>query len=415
MSDARSNLLVLQGGGPTPVVNTSLFGVIDEARRSPQVRRVLGARFGVQGLIENNLVDLSSLPTDQFLRLKSTPGAALGSTRVKPSKADFEHIIEVLRDLNVRWLLMIGGNGSLRGADMIGHFADRAGYDMTVIGVPKTIDNDIAMTDRCPGFASAARYVAQSVRDLGMDVRTLPQPVSIFETMGRSVGWLAGASVLGRMDPAHAPHLVYMPEKAFDLDHFLDDIDDVVTRNGWAVAVVTEGIRTASGKAVFETDYESQRDALGRAVAGGVAAHLAAHVTTRLKLRCRWEQPGLVGRTSMLHVAEQDRADAIYVGRAAVRAGLAGAHNHRHLLALLPLTDEQSETTHKMVPLAHLPHDRAVPTEWLGDSPAEPVATPFLRYARRLVGELIDFPTPLFESLPVLVEKETLAAKELLK
>ena len=150
---------------------------------------------------------------------------------------------------------------------------------MTVIGIPKTIDNDIAQTDRCPGYGSAARYVAQSVRDLGMDVRTLPQPVSIFETMGRSVGWLAGASVLGRMDPAHAPHLVYMPEKAFDLDHFLDDIDDVVTRNGWAVAVVTEGIRTASGKAVFETDYESQRNALGCAVAGGVAAHLAAHVT----------------------------------------------------------------------------------------------------------------------------------------
>ena len=124
MSTHDAKLLVLQGGGPTPVVNATLFGVIDEARRHDQITGILGARFGICGLVNSDIVDLSSLPTDEFLRLKSTPGAALGSTRVKPSKADFEHIIEVLRDLNVRWLMMIGGNGSLRGADMIGHFAD---------------------------------------------------------------------------------------------------------------------------------------------------------------------------------------------------------------------------------------------------------------------------------------------------
>jgi 6-phosphofructokinase 1 len=383
-----------------------LFGVIDEAKRSSQVNRVLGARFGVEGLIENNLVDLNSLSATQLSQLRTSPGAALGTTRVKPSDTELEQITDLLREQNVRWLLMIGGNGSLRGAEAIGLAADRAGLDVCVVGVPKTIDNDIAQTDRCPGFASAARYVAQSVRDLGMDVRTLPQPVSIFETMGRSVGWLAGASVLGRIDPSHAPHLVYLPERVFDVQSFLRDIEETVASHGWAVAVVTEGIRKVDGSAVFEVEHDAQRDSLGRAVMGGVAAFLASQVASQLNLRCRWEQPGLCGRTSMLHVAAQDLIDAEFVGRSGVRAAIEGVCNHVHMVALNPLSGDSTEPTCRLVPMARLPRHRAVPEDWLGESPRSPVAAPFMKYAGRLVGKLVEYPVPIGEIAAPLVAKE---------
>ena len=367
---------------------------------------MLGARFGVQGLIENNLVDLTSIPSSQLSGLKTAPGAALGTTRVKPSEDELEQIVELLREQNVRWLLMIGGNGSLHGAEALGLAADRTGLDLCVIGVPKTIDNDIAMTDRCPGFASAARYVAQSVRDLGMDVRTLPQPVSIFETMGRSVGWLAGASVLGRIDASHAPHLVYLPERVFDVDSFLRDVEETVSTNGWAIAVVTEGIRKVDGSPVFEVEHDAQRDSLGRTVMGGVASYLANKVASQLNLRCRWEQPGLCGRTSMLHVAPQDLLDAEFVGRCGVRAAMEDGKNHLHMVALNPLSGDSTEPTCRLVPLARLPRHRAVPEDWLGESPRSPVAAPFLKYASQLVGKLVEYPVPLGETATPYVAKE---------
>ena len=200
MSATLGKLLVLQGGGPTPVVKASLFGVIDEAVKSAKFSHVLGARFGVAGLLKSDFVELSSISSSEIERLRTTPGASLGTTRYKPGEDELGRIRDILRKNDIQSVLLIGGNGSLRGADAIAEAVKAAG--VSVIGIPKTIDNDICCTDRCPGFGSAARYVAQSVRDLGMDVRSLPQPVSIFETMGRSIGWLAAASFLAKMDEA---------------------------------------------------------------------------------------------------------------------------------------------------------------------------------------------------------------------
>jgi 6-phosphofructokinase 1 len=322
----RGNLLVIQGGGPTAVINTTLFGVIDEAM--PRFDRVLGARFGIEGLVRGDLLDLSAVPRREIERLKDSPGASLGSTRHKADASELDRIVGTLRLHDVRALIVIGGNGSLRGAEAIADAVRRERYDCCVVGAPKTIDNDIVGTDRCPGFASAARYIAQAVRDLGMDVRTLPQPVSLFETMGRSVGWLAGASVLAKIDADHAPHLVCLPERPFDVARFLGDIDRVVRKHGWAVAVVTEGLKAADGQPIYENVAASQRDALNRALPGGVASHLANVVTRELKIRCRWEKARLCARASMLHVSEQDRRDAEIVGRAAVRAAIEQRHAH---------------------------------------------------------------------------------------
>jgi 6-phosphofructokinase 1 len=381
------NLLVLQGGGPTPVVNASLFGVVDEARAAGEFERVFGARFGFEGLIRNDVLDFATVSDDDLQRLKNSPGASLGSTRHKLSDADIAIILDRLEALDVGALIIIGGNGTLRGADLI-HRA--AGDKLRVIGVPKTVDNDIPGTDRCPGFASAARHAAQSVRDLGMDVRTLPQPVSIFETMGRNAGWLAGATVLAKLDADHAPHLIYLPETLFEAEKFLADIDRVVTRLGWAVVVVNEGIRTTSGAPVYECDSATQRDALGRGMPGGVAVRLADVVTRELKIRCRWEKPGLTGRASVLHVARQDMIDAEAVSRAGVRAAMAG---HRGVMvALMPLG---APPPTDLVPLAdHAGGERAIPRDWFEARSDTSVTQPFVDYVKPIVGDLIEYAIP---------------------
>jgi 6-phosphofructokinase 1 len=396
MTRAPVNLTVLQGGGPTPVLNASLFAVIDEALHQPSIDRILGARFGVEGLLKGDFLDLSAIPQTELQKLRTTPGASLGTTRHKLSDSDLDRVLATLKSHNIRHLLLIGGNGSLRAADLIAQAAVRANYDLHVIGVPKTIDNDIPATDRCPGYASAARYVAQSVRDLGMDVRCLPQPVSIFETMGRSVGWLAAASVLGRIDEAHAPHLVYLPERPLDIDSFLADIDRTVTRRGWAVAVLTEGARDATGRPVYETMEPSQLDPLNRPVPGGVSSFLANTVTQRLKLRCRWEKPGICGRNSILHVSPQDRADAELVGRAAVRAAVQG-----HLAHFVSLRPIDAEPAYDIIPLSQTTGERPFPADWTAPSPQSPVTDNFLNYVRPLIGDLVDYAVPLKDQFAI--------------
>jgi 6-phosphofructokinase 1 len=404
---------VLQSGGPTPVLNTTLFGVLDEASKHPQIGRVFGARFGFDGLLKEDLIDLSALSRDQVAALKTAPGASLGTSREKASDVQVNRILEMLREFDVSWLLIIGGNGSLRGAEALATAVHEAGNDdVTIIGVPKTIDNDIEGTDRCPGFASAAKYVAQSVRDLAMDVRTLRQPVSIFETMGRSAGWLAAASILARQNENDAPHVVLLPERAFDSATFLKQIDQAVTRHGWAVAVACEGLNDANGRPVFEASDASQRDAMGRPMPGGVAQHLAAMVTRELKIRCRSERPGLVGRTLMPLVVEQDQVDAELVGRFAVQQAVENDSANGKMVSLLPLkSDSPKNAAAQLVPLSHNRHARIIPKDLLGTDGIFPVSDSFIHYTRRLVGKLIDYSAPLCES-PNRVSSDAVRLKE---
>jgi len=275
----------------------------------------------------------------------------------------------------------------MRGAEVIDRICRDAGYDAQVLGVPKTVDNDIAVTDRCPGFASAARYIAQSTRDLGMDVRSLPQPVSILETMGRAVGWLAAAAAAGKRDEQDAPHLVYLPERPFDMDDFLSSLDGIVTRQGWAIVVVSEGIRDRNGKVVYQVEDPAQNDPLHRPITGGVAQFLSDAVARHLRMRCHSEKPGLLGRASMLHAAIQDLKDADLVGRAGVRAIAAG--ETEKMVSLLPIGTERG---YELVPLSEVADaERPLPAEWILDA-AIPVGDRFFNYVRPLVGEL----TPYF-------------------
>ncbi len=380
------NLLVVQGGGPTPVLNATLSSILKEASQHRKIGRIFGAKSGVAGIARGEIISLYNLPYAELDQLRMTPGAALGSSRSKPSPTHLDLIVQHLRRLSVRHLLLIGGNGTMRGAEVIGQFCRDAGYDIQVMGIPKTVDNDIAVTDRCPGYASAARYVAQSTRDLGMDIHSLPQPVSIFETMGRDVGWLAAASAAAKLDVDDAPHLVYLPEQPFDTEEFLSDLDRIVARLGWAVVVVSEGLRNASGNLVYETLDPSQVDALKRPLPGGVGQFLAGIVANRLKIRCRTEKPGLLGRSSMLHVSLRDLEDAELVGRAGVRALLAG--HSQEMVALRPL-EAVGDTGYDLVPLSAVAgKDRPVPAAWLS-STATSVNGAFLEYIRPLIGDLL--------------------------
>jgi 6-phosphofructokinase len=386
------NLLAVQSGGPTAVLNTTLAAIIDESQKQ-NVPKIVGALHGMEGLTNNRLTNLTSLTKQELDLLANTPAAALGSSRYKPTNDDLARILANLKSHQIRHLLLIGGNGSLRGALAIHQAAERERYDLQVIGIPKTIDNDIPSTDRCPGYASAARYVAQSVRDLGMDVRALPQPVSIFETMGRSVGWLAAAAALAKLDEHSAPHLIYLPEKPFDIARFIADVDRIVTKVGHCIAVVPEGLKDHTGTPIHESSHDSQRDAMNRPLPGDIALHLASIITQSLKIRCRTEKPGLCARSSTLHISPQDRFDADLVGRAAVRAAVEG--NQAVFISLRPLV---ADVPYDLLPLSRADgSDRAIPQSWLNNSDLS-VSDDFLNYARPLVGPLINYAIPFHQT-----------------
>lgn len=384
---SAGNLLVLQAGGPTPVINSSLYGVIEAARDRSDGSRLFGCRVGLQGLFRGDFVDLGGLSATQLQGLRRSPGSALGSSRQKPTDADLEQAVEHLRRFDIHGVLLIGGNGTMQAAQAITDFCRQAGHELRTVGIPKTIDNDIRETDRCPGFASAARFAAQSTRDLAMDIRSLPQPVSILETLGRDVGWIAAASVLGKRSEQDAPHIVCLPEVPFVMGEFLAAVDRVLQRQPWAVVVVSEGIRDAAGRPVFEISDATQTDALKRPMPGGVSRFLAEAVTRNLKVRCRDEKPGLLGRASMAHVSVQDQKDAELAGREGYRAIARG--DDAVMVALMPLGEDP--TGYKLVPLERVStRNRPFPQEWLvqGDVP---IADTFAKYARPLVGDLLEY------------------------
>ncbi len=378
------NLMIVQGGGPTAVFNASLASAIREATSPGRFRQVFGARFGALGLAKGDVSDLTSLSETQLRALGNTPGAALGSSRFKPDEEDLRRQLDTLRRLDVRYVLFMGGNGTMRGAEIFAEFCRLNGFEINLIGVPKTVDNDLAGTDRCPGYASAARYIAQAAQELGLDLRSLPQPVTILETMGRSVGWLAAAATLAQFGPCDAPQLVCIPEIPFEQQFFLDIIDRAVSQHGWAVVVVAEGIRNPDGSMVYELADPAQQDPLKRPLTGGVGQHLAGIVARELKIRCRSEKPGLLGRASVAHVSGQDRSDAVLAGATGVQALAAGETGK--MVALLPLASQGPG--HRLVPLREVAGvERTIPAAWLTGGPLA-VSEHFRNYLRPLVGEM---------------------------
>ena len=321
-------LLYAQSGGVTAVINATASAVL-QAARARKVR-VLAARNGILGALREELIDTTTLSTAKVKALAHTPGGAFGSCRLKlksveADRARYERLLAVLQAHDVRWFLYNGGNDSADTALKVSQLAAEFGYPLTCIGVPKTIDNDLAMTDCCPGFGSAAKYTAVSVRECALDVAAMADTstkVFVYEAMGRHAGWLAAAAGLAGAGKDDAPHLILFPERPFDEAGFLARVDAVVKRVGHCVVVASEGIRSADGR--FVADAGGGKDSFGHTQLGGVASYLAGRVKDALGHKVHWALPDYLQRSAR-HIASQvDLEHALAVGRAAVQCALAG-------------------------------------------------------------------------------------------
>ena len=321
-------LLYAQSGGVTAVINATASAVI-QAARSRKVR-VLAARNGILGVLREELIDTTSLSAATVKSLAHTPGGAFGSCRYKlksieADRARYARLIDVLRAHDVHYFLYNGGNDSADTALKVSQLAAEFDYPLSCIGVPKTVDNDLAVTDTCPGFGSAAKYTAVSVREAALDVAAMSETstkVFVYEAMGRHAGWLAAAAGLAGRTPDDAPHLILFPERPFDEADFFARVRATVKRVGYCVVVASEGIRTADG--TFIADAGGGVDAFGHTQLGGVASHLAGRVKDALGYKVHWTLPDYLQRSARHLASETDLKQAQAVGRKAVEYALRG-------------------------------------------------------------------------------------------
>ena len=314
----ENNLIIIHGGGPTAVINASLVGAIREARACGEVGRIYVAIGGTGGLLKERLRDVTDLPGDMLDALLSSPASAIGTSRDAMEAPEYEAMVPILEKYGIRYVLMNGGNGTM---DTCGKLQQRcAGTDIRVIGIPKTIDNDLAVTDHAPGYGSAARYMAGSVAEVCCDVESLPIHVCVIEALGRNAGWITAASALATDSYAHGPDLIYLPERDFSEEAFLRDVKKLIEEKRHGVVVVSEGLHGPGGKPVVDPIFT-----VGRATYfGDVSAHLAQLIIKELGYKARSEKPGLMGRASIAWQSGVDRDEAEACGRAAVRAAVSG-------------------------------------------------------------------------------------------
>ena len=320
--ELEGKVVVAQGGGPTAVINQSLVGVVLESRKFRQVTKVYGAINGVNGIINDNFLDLTQETTNNLERVAVTPSSALGSTRDKPDDKYCEEIFNIFRQHDVRYFFYIGGNDSADTVRIVNQQAERLHYDFRAIHIPKTIDNDLVLNDHTPGYPSAARYVAQAFIGMNLDNRALPG-IHIGIVMGRHAGFLTAAASIAQKYPDDGPHLVYVPERPFSIELFLKDVKQVYDRLGRCVVAVSEGIQDDKGVPILSTLIKTERDAHGNIQLSGSAAlgeRLAALVKEHLGIsRVRSDTLGYIQRSFLGCVSEVDQLEAREVGEKAAQ------------------------------------------------------------------------------------------------
>lgn len=382
---STANVLVGQSGGVTAVINSSLAGVVQEALRQPAIGSVLGMRYGIQGLLADQVIDLGRQDPAVLEALRGTPAAALGTCRYKLQPADAERVVETCRQLGVRYFFYIGGNDSADTSHRIALAAADLGYDLRVIGVPKTIDNDLPFTDHCPGYGSIARFVAMAVTDAGRDTEAnrFVDPIKIVEVMGRNAGWVAAAAALGKHSQEDAPQLIFLPERPVTVERFLAEVRRVYDRLGFAVVVVPETMRDEEGHPLAEEGAE-RSDAFGHRRLAGAANRLANLIADRLGIRARWDKPGTIQRSLMAAASPVDLDEAYLVGQMAVRHALRGEHDQ---MVILQREEEPGYACHTgLAPLAEIANcERRLPPEFIAPE-GTMVTEAFREYALPLIG-----------------------------
>lgn len=331
MEKLTGALVFAQSGGPTSVINSSACGVFETALKQGEITRVLGAHHGIKGVLNDDLYDIGQESREELALLKTTPSSALGSVRYKLADpavddTDYRRILEVFKKHNVRYFLYNGGNDSMDTCYKVGKFLTENNYPCRVIGVPKTIDNDLEFTDHCPGFASAAKYIATSCMELTLDGKVYDKgSILIVEIMGRHAGWLTAASYVATAKGL-GPDLIYVPERNFDVDRFVEEVKRVYAETGNCFVAISEGIHDENGK--FISDYakvvEDKKDMFNHAQLGGACAYLANIVKAKTGAKVRAIELSLLQRCAAHCGSSTDVEEAYLAGKSAVLAAVEG-------------------------------------------------------------------------------------------
>jgi 6-phosphofructokinase len=408
MAKLKGNLVIGQSGGPTAVINSSLAGAVQEALKAPEITGIYGMMHGIVGVLNEDFVDLGKQDPAVIEGLRRTPSAATASCRYKVAPEEYDKVLGVLEKYNIRYFFYIGGNDSQDTAKNISALAKDKGYELRAIGIPKTVDNDLPVTDHCPGYGSVGRWLAIGVRDAGLDTEAIGivDTVKVIETMGRNTGWITATTALAKSPPLkrpntsspplergvrgdfpvqdEAPHLIYLPERPFDEEKFLADVDAVYSRLGYCVIAVCEGLVDENGEYITASSRAIDTDKFGHRQLGGVAQYLCDVVANGLKIKARWDKPGTIQRVSMVCASSTDLEEAYMVGQMAVRHAVEGKTDY--MVTLVREPGAEYKCTTGLVELEKVAlGTKRVPDEYINEA-GNGVTDAFIEYARPLIG-----------------------------
>ena len=408
----KKNLIVGQSGGPTAVINSSLYGVVSEGiAHSDEIGEVYGMVNGIEGFLEDRILNFrEALPGEQLDYLKHTPGAYLGSCRYKlPESLEdpvYPLLFQKFEEMNIGWFFYIGGNDSMDTVSKLSRYAAKTGSSIRVIGEPKTIDNDLVHTDHTPGYGSAAKYVASTVREITLDASVYEKKsVTIIEIMGRHAGWLTAASALARKYKGDNPFFIYLPESAFDTEKFLKDVESAFEKNCNVVVCVSEGIHDADGTFICEYDSSVGTDTFGHKMLAGCGKYLENLVRDRLGVKARSVELNVRQRCSASLISAADQKEAVSAGRFGVQAALNG-ETGKMVSFVRRQTEDGSYQMECGLEDVNLicNEEKEVPAEWITEYGSD-VSEEFINYVTPLVQGSVN--VPLGEAgLPVFVYRK---------
>lgn len=390
-----------QSGGPTSVINASAAGVFLEALKQECITHVYGAKHGIKGILNEEFYDISKEDIKELKLLKTTPSSMIGSVRYKlkdlaKDPSDYERLLEVFKKYNIRYFFYNGGNDSMDTANKISKFFQDHDYECRVVGVPKTIDNDLYGTDHCPGFGSAAKYVATTLMELYHDATVYDTKMcTIIEVMGRNAGWLTAAAQLA-IEKGQGPDLVYLPEKVFDFDEFFEDIEKVIKKKGKAIVVISEGVKDDEGKYIPEHFGALSVDSFGHAQLGGAAEILAREVDKRFNIKVRGIEFSLMQRCAQHLVSKVDVTEAYNAGVQAVKAAVNGATDV--MIGFERVSNNPYKIKYIHVPLSKVANtEKKVPLKWIKPH-GRGMTQEYVQYVLPLIQG--DYKAPLEDGLP---------------
>ncbi|MCD5398036.1 6-phosphofructokinase [candidate division NPL-UPA2 bacterium] len=386
----KGKVLVGQSGGPTVVINQSLVGIVSEALRHEEITGVYGAKYAIEGILREDFFDLGQEEVANLEKVAATPCAALGSARKKPTEEECHKVLEIFKKYNIRYFFYIGGNDSAETANIVADIASAQDYEMRLFHVPKTIDNDLLITDHCPGYGTAAKFVALAIMGDNLDNLSIPG-IKINVIMGRHAGFLTAASSLAREYENDAPHLIYLPESPFSEDRFLADVEDIYSRLGRVVIAVSEGISREGGEPLYatgEVDSHGNVQLSGTGALGDFLTGLIKkEIKTRGKLRVRSDTFGYLQRSFPGIVSKVDAREARLVGKEALKLALSQEDNGS--IALRRLGEGRDYRVETFItPLSSVARKtKSMPSEFIAES-GNDITEAFTTYARPLVGSL---------------------------